>query len=57
MISESNEANFGQTEIIFRKNLFSVTAKRVGFTEYDFRKRFSANSNTALLTTILRDKL
>ena len=57
MISESNEANFGQTEIIFRKNLFSVTAKRVGFTENDFRKRFSANSNTALLTTILRDKL
>ena len=32
----------------FPENLFSVAAKRVGFTENDFRKRFLANSNTAL---------
>ena len=57
MISGSNEANFGQTEIIFRKFyfpeiLFSVTVKHAGFTENDFRKRFTANSNAALASFI-----
>ena len=41
--------NSGQLEVIFRKMLFSVTAKHSGFTENDFRKQFSPNSNTPLV--------
>ena len=41
--------NIGQPKVIFRKISFSVTAKLVGFTENDFWKRFSPNSNTALI--------
>ena len=38
--------NIGQPEVIFRKMIFSVTAKHSGFMENDFRKQFSPNSNT-----------
>ena len=38
--------NSGQLEVIFRKMIFSVTAKHSGFTENDFRKQFSPNLNT-----------
>ena len=41
--------NSGQLEVIFRKMLFSVIAKHSGFTESDFRKQFSPNSNTPLV--------
>ena len=58
MISGSNEANFGQTEINgFPEILFSVAAKHVGFMENDFRKRFSANSNTALVEKMVNINL
>ena len=40
--------NSGQLEVIFRKMIFSVTAKHSGFMENDFRKQFSPNSNTPL---------
>ena len=37
----------GQLEIIFRKIVFSVTAKHMDFTENDFWNWFSPNSNAA----------
>ena len=40
--------NIGQPEVIFRKMIFSVTAKHSDFMENDFRKQFSPNSNTPL---------
>ena len=46
--------NIGQPEVIFRKMIFSVTAKHSGFMENDFRKQFSPNSNTPLM--FLREK-
>ena len=42
--------NIGQPEVIFRKMIFSVTAKHSGFMENDFQKQFSPNSNTPLDT-------
>ena len=41
----------GQPEIIFRKIMFSVTAKRMDFPEIDFWNWFSPDSNAALVTT------
>ena len=38
--------NIGQPEVIFRKMIFSVTAKHSDFMENDFRKQFSPDSNT-----------
>ena len=39
--------NIGQSEVIFRKISFSVTAKHAGLGENDFRKWFSPKTNTA----------
>ena len=39
----------GQPEIIFRKIMLSVTAKRMHFPEIDFRNWFSADSNAAFV--------
>ena len=41
--------NISQPEVIFRKMIFSVTAKHSGFMKNDFRKQFSPNSNTHLV--------
>ena len=41
--------NSGQLKVIFRKMIFSVTAKHSSYTENDFRKQLSPNSNTALI--------
>ena len=41
--------NIGQPEVIFRKMIFSMTAKHSGFIKNDFRKQFSPNSNTHLV--------
>ena len=40
--------NIGQPKVIFRKMIFSVTAKHSDFMENDFRKQFSPDSNTPL---------
>ena len=41
--------NIGQPKVIFRKMIFSVTAKHSGFMKNDFWKQFSPNSNTPLV--------
>ena len=40
--------NIGQSEVIFRKMIFSVTAKHVENGENDFLKSFSPKTNAPL---------